>query len=513
MADDPGPRTFRFGECLLDLDRGTLTRCGGLVPIRAKTYTLLGHLAQNAGRVVSKDELLDRVWPGVTVTEDLLTQAVRDLRRAIGDEGQEIVRTVARRGYLFAIPVGDAGPAPGRGQPRVAVLPFHDMTGVADLGMLVDGVVEEVTNGLARFKTVTVIARHSAFAFRPDKRPELDAVAARLSADYLVEGSVRPGGDGRLTVAAALIEARGARQVWGEAFDCAREDLLSLQQVIPRRIIPRLVSNIEDALLDRAAAAPTASLSAFEHFTRGVAALRSFGEGVNERGRDHMLQAIAIDPAFGLAHAYLALADIIIANYGMAPREVLEAAKARALTAVDLAPGDGRCFRILGFARLYLREFGAAEEAMRRAYELNPFDADTVGSMGIVLDTRGRSAEALDWMDRASALNPLHPAYYHTARSSPLYFLGRYEELAAELALVPRLSARQETRMAATLAMAGRLGEAAARLDRAEAMEPGWDHLEVTRTSYHYERAEDLEHLMAGVRAALDGRAARARGR
>ena len=304
---------------------------------------------------------------------------MRDLRRAIGDEGQEIVRTVARRGYLFAIPVGDAGPAPGRGQPRVAVLPFHDMTGVVDLGMLVDGVVEEVTNGLARFKTVTVIARHSAFAFRPDNRPEPDAVAARLSADYLVEGSVRPG-SGRLTVAAALIEARGARQVWGEAFDCGREDLLSLQQVIPRRIIPRLVSNIEDALLDRAATAPTASLSAFEHFTRGVAALRSFGEGVNERGRDHMLQAIAIDPAFGLAHAYLALADIIIANYGMAPREVLEAAEARALTAVDLAPGDGRCFRILGFARLYLREFGAAEEAMRRAYELNPFDADTSGA-------------------------------------------------------------------------------------------------------------------------------------
>ena len=107
-----GTQDFRFGECLLDLDRGTLTRCGGLVPIRAKTYTLLGHLAQNAGRVVSKDELLDRVWPGVTVTEIRSPRRVRDLRRAIGDEGQEIVRTVARRGYLLRDSRGDAGPAP-----------------------------------------------------------------------------------------------------------------------------------------------------------------------------------------------------------------------------------------------------------------------------------------------------------------------------------------------------------------------------------------------------------------
>ena len=206
---DPRPCVFRFGACVLDLDRGTLERAGSLVPIRAKAFGLLCHLARNAGRVVSKDELLDRVWAGVTVTEDSLTQAIRDLRRAIGDDGQTLVRTIARRGYLFALPLDPPEPAagPGVAQPRVAVLPFRNLTGDPDQGVLLDGLVEEITNGLARFKTVTVIARHSAFAFRPENPASPEDVAARLGADYLVEGSARsqPGG---LLISAALSEAR-----------------------------------------------------------------------------------------------------------------------------------------------------------------------------------------------------------------------------------------------------------------------------------------------------------------
>ncbi|HET9068669.1 MAG TPA: winged helix-turn-helix domain-containing protein [Amaricoccus sp.] len=230
-----GTQDFRVGECRLDLDRGTLSCDGALVPLRAKAFALLGHLARNAGRVVSKDELLERVWPDVIVTEDSLTQAIRDVRRAIGDERQEIVRTVARRGYLLAVPPAPLAPAGAAGQPRVAVLPFGNPAGDEGDGILVDGLVEEITNGLARFRSVTVIARHSAFAFRPEEGASPEAVAARLGADYLVEGSARRTG-GRFIVMAALADANG-RRLWGEGFDCAAEELLSLQQVIPRRII------------------------------------------------------------------------------------------------------------------------------------------------------------------------------------------------------------------------------------------------------------------------------------
>ena len=500
-----GTQDFQVGEFRLDLDRGTLTRSGVLAPIRAKAFNLLCHLARNVGRVVSKDELLDAVWPGVTVTEDSLTQAMRDLRRAIGDERGEVVRTIPRRGYLFAIPIDAPAPAaPAGAMPRVAVLPFRNLTGDEGDGILIDGLVEEITNGLARFKSVTIIARHSAFAFRPEDGAPHDEIASRLDADFLVEGSARRAG-GRFVVAAGLAEARVGRQVWGESFDCAAEELLSLQQVIPRRIIPRLVSNIEGSVLARTAAAPTASLSAFEHFARGVALLRSYGEGANARARDHLLQAVETDPGFAVAHAYLALAEMVAAGFG-APRDVILAAKARAMTAIELAPEEARCHRLMGLVRCQLGEFAAAEQDVRHAVELNPYDADSMAYMCLVLCNRGRAAEALEWLDRAVALNPLHPYYYFSERSIALYLLGRYDEAAADLERLPHLSARRETRMAATLALAGRPEEAARHLDRAEALEPGWPHLEATRF-YTFERADDLEHLRAGIRAALEWRA------
>ena len=378
MKDDPGSRVFRFGDCVLDVDRGVLERSGSLVPVRAKVFGLLRHLAGNAGRVVGKGELLDAVWPDVTVTEDSLTQAIHDLRRALGDERGALVRTIPRRGYLFAIPTDTPAPTlPGGTMPRVAVLPFRNLTGDADDGILIDGLVEEITNGLARFRTVTIIARHSAFAFRPEDGASPDEIASRLGADFLVEGSARRAG-GRFVIAAGLAEARAGRQVWGESFDCAAEELLSLQQVIPRRIIPRLVSNIGDSVLARTAAAPTASLSAFEHFTRGVALLRSYGEGVNARGRDHLLQAVETDPGFAVAQAYLALAEMVTAGFG-APRDVILAAKARAMTAIELAPEEARCHRIMGLVRCQLGEFAAAEQDVRHAVELNPFDAELDG--------------------------------------------------------------------------------------------------------------------------------------
>ena len=130
----------------------------------------------------------------------------------------------------------------------------------------------------------------------------------------------------------------------------------------------------------------------------------------------------------------------MIADYGLAPRPVLEAAKAKAVTGVGLAPEESRCHRILGYVRCLLGEFAAAEDAVRRAHELNPCDAEAMMHLSNVLDMRGRCAEALDWIDRAIALNPLHPPYYHHIRSYPLYQLGRYDECAAELVLVPRLS-------------------------------------------------------------------------
>jgi DNA-binding winged helix-turn-helix (wHTH) protein len=106
-ARDPSPaglargRRLQFDAYLLDLGRGCLLFKGDEIVLRPKTFAVLRHLVENSGRLVSKDELFATVWPNVAVTDDTLVQSIGELRRAIGDQGSQLIKTVPRRGYRF----------------------------------------------------------------------------------------------------------------------------------------------------------------------------------------------------------------------------------------------------------------------------------------------------------------------------------------------------------------------------------------------------------------------------
>ena len=201
-------------------------------------------LAQNIGRVVPKSELMDSVWPGIYVTEDSLTQSIREIRKVLGDDKQELIRTISRRGYMLAVaaePVADAGI-----QPIVAVLRFRNETGDAAQVPLVDGFAEDIINGLARFGTVTVLARNSSFSLSSESKSDWSLARARIGADYLVEGSIRRHGK-RLRVSVSLVDAANLVQLWGERYDADGDEIFSIQEDIIERIIGRLVTRLEDA--------------------------------------------------------------------------------------------------------------------------------------------------------------------------------------------------------------------------------------------------------------------------
>src|SRR5262245_7683409 len=99
------PRSFRFASFTLDLDRLCLRSAAGEVKLRPKSFEVLRYLVENAQRVVTKDEVISTVWSGVTVTEESLTRCISEVRRALGDEGPQIVRTSPKRGYLLDVPV------------------------------------------------------------------------------------------------------------------------------------------------------------------------------------------------------------------------------------------------------------------------------------------------------------------------------------------------------------------------------------------------------------------------
>src|SRR4051795_4528648 len=122
-VETPPRVAYRFDRFILDLRRGALLALDGVeLPLRPKSFALLQLFVENAGRLLDRDTIMGTVWPDVFVTDDSITQCVGDIRRALGDEAQRLLRTVPRRGYLFAAEVSRAGPAeetPGAG-PRAS---------------------------------------------------------------------------------------------------------------------------------------------------------------------------------------------------------------------------------------------------------------------------------------------------------------------------------------------------------------------------------------------------------
>ena len=99
------PRSFQFGSFTLDLDRLCVFGPGGRAALRPKSFEVLQYLIEHEGRVVGKDELTNAVWPDVTVTDESLTRCISEVRRALGDSTQQIIKTVPRRGYLVDVPI------------------------------------------------------------------------------------------------------------------------------------------------------------------------------------------------------------------------------------------------------------------------------------------------------------------------------------------------------------------------------------------------------------------------
>jgi DNA-binding winged helix-turn-helix (wHTH) protein len=182
---------FLFGDYVLDIDRRELKRGSDLISIGPQVFDLLVYLLQNRERVVSKDDLLEAVWCGRTVSESTLTSRVNAVRKAVGDSGerQHLIRTVARKGFRFVGEVreeqtsGDRGSAklvlPMRrdevrdapalalpDKPSIAVLPFQNMSGDPEQEYFADGMVEDIITALSRMSWLFVIARNSSFTYK-----------------------------------------------------------------------------------------------------------------------------------------------------------------------------------------------------------------------------------------------------------------------------------------------------------------------------------------------------------
>lgn len=156
--------------------------------VRPRSFALLQHLVENAGRLLSKDELINTLWPNVIATEASLARCVSDIRLVLQDSDQRIIKTVTGRGYLFAAPVSRLAPAPPL---SIVVLPFANL-GPEDQSYLVEGLAEDLTTDLSRIPGAFAISSNTASTYR-HKAVDPRRVGRELGVRYVLEGSIRSG--------------------------------------------------------------------------------------------------------------------------------------------------------------------------------------------------------------------------------------------------------------------------------------------------------------------------------
>ncbi|MFO1038358.1 MAG: adenylate/guanylate cyclase domain-containing protein [Geminicoccaceae bacterium] len=420
---------------------------------------------------------------------------------AFASLGEQRLKNITRPVRAYRLVVGDGVPAPSPKifeRPSIAVLPFDNLSTDPDQAYFSDGITEDLITALSRFRDLRVLARHSSFALRGQALDALE-IGRRLGVGYLLEGSVRKLGP-RVRVTAQLIDASGGDHLWAERYDRPLDDIFTLQDELVATIASTLAGRIHAAGVDRAKRKPTTDLAAYDHLLRGMERLGSFEAGANEASVEHFERAVALDPHYALANAYLALA-VFNLPWGERADDYLARAHALATRAVELDPADSRCHRILAMILLNRREFDRAEHHADRSAALNPNDADAAVYRAYVLSFLGRSDEALAEARRALALNPFHSDWYWTALVRALHGSGHYAEAITAYERVRQVRFHHHARLAACHAAVG--NEAAARqcVERTLVAKPDFSSAAWTAT-LPFRHEADRERLRAELLAA-----------
>jgi TolB-like protein/DNA-binding winged helix-turn-helix (wHTH) protein/Tfp pilus assembly protein PilF len=469
----PRDRVLELGEFRVDVAGRSVSRRGEVVALPPKAVETLILLAENPGKTVLKEELLETVWSETFVEEGSLTQAISILRKALGErsDGQQWIRTIPKRGYCYVGPVGavtdspELSPAPSapalrrprirpiaiavlvavfataamavltvivirrRNAPapahraRLVVLPVENLSGNAQHDYVSDGLTEELIAQLSTLdaRRLAVIARTSAMAYKGTHKP-VDRIARELDVDYILESSLRWSGD-RLRISAQLVRTEDQSYVWAGTYDRTAQDMLSMEDEVARAIAQQIDSNLPGAR------SRPPEPAAYLPYLEG----RYYW---NKRTRESIAQAIvllrraiALDPRFARAHS--ALADCYLSQGLLGagrPQKLFAAAKDEARKALALDPNLAEAHASLAYLKFWEEwNWPAAESEFGKAIALNPDYATAHQWYAEYLRLMGRFDESIAESRKALDLDPLSLVINMEA-GLPYYFRHQYDK-------------------------------------------------------------------------------------
>ena len=452
---------FRLGDWLVQPSLNRISQGDSAITFELKWMEVLVCLAEQAGNVVTRFEIIDRVWATEFITDNTLTHTIAELRSALGDDANDptYIETIRRRGYRLVAPVervdeegerigprstgATAGPrwphilavgiaaiiavlvilppealfeGKGDGQtdaslPRIVVLPFENL-GPPDDEYFADGITEEIISRLAAISGLRVISRTSAMFYKSRDVP-LRQIGDELDVSHVIEGTVRwernKEGSGSVRINSQLIRVSDDTHLWSQRYDRDLEDIFAVQANIAEEVTVQLQATIRESERSAVEVPPTHNMEAYQAFLLGLQYSRSADDTEDLFLSVSMFErAVDLDPEFALAWASLAERHGYLYHVYMGNREEHQSAARRAVErAMSLEPNLPEGHRAMGYYHYFCHlDYEKALASFARVLKMRPRDTRTMTGVGYVLRRQGRWEESTEILEQSLALDP-----------------------------------------------------------------------------------------------------------
>jgi len=460
---------FQIGPWVAKPSLNTLSLNGKTIHIEPKVMEVLVCLADEGGETISKEKLLETVWPGTFVTDDVLTRCISELRRVFEDNPKKsrFIQTIPKRGYRLIPPVGLIGqspqsPVPSVGREVSAVVENHYSRWLARTGIVVailligslsflgvvrwwprsteipqirslavlplqnlsddpaqeyfsDGMTDALITELARVASLKVISRTSSMRYKGTAK-SLPDIARELNVDGIIEGTVQRSGN-CVRVTAQLIHGRSDKHLWAQSYERDLHDTLQVEREIAYDAVAGISASMGTVPVQPLASRYPLNTDAYDDYLKGRAYVRRFAQNDIIEGMKLLERSIARDPNYAPAYSELSYGYQMLAMLNQSPpQEVLPKAKEASLKALALDQNEGEAHSSLGMIYGQFEwNWRGEERELKRALELDSNSALTHERYADYLTTQRRNAEAVREINTALELDPFSPTAHSTA--------------------------------------------------------------------------------------------------
>lgn len=548
---------FHVADWYVDVDSNRIQSGQQDIKLESRVMTLLVYLAENQGSVVSREQLEADVWSGRVISYDALTSCITRLRKVLGDDSRKpvYIETVPKKGYRLIAPVswnnadvtaeenaqdretGRKRPVPVTNimltvlvlllavaaiviimsqktvtdnpvvlteTPSIIVLPFDNLSNDAGQEYFSDGITADISIALSKLSGLRVIAPQSMLIESGEYDGDRGLGSQQL-ARYLLAGSVQRA-DNKLRVNVMLIDNDTHHQIWAESYDREITAVFDVQDEITARIVSTLEIKLTEEEKSRVAHRFTNSIDAYDQFLRAQALYTQHTNNENLLARDHLRQAIQLDPNFARAYSTLALTyvDEYRYNWSSSTENPLLQTLKLAEKAVTIDNSLPQAYWSLAYAQLHLHRYDQAIASINQSFKVNPSYADGYAILALIHIYRGDADQGMKMIRQAMRLNPDYPAQYISVMGQAYYYQGDFENAAAVFrdAVDKNFSLlTAHIMLTATLSQLGLQDEASWSAGQLRTLSPGFIMTDVARI-FPIKNEEKLQAIFEQLRLA-----------